>query len=128
MTSPPDNRMLGIISLDIFNLDVAIFDNEDDLIATLMDQGCNDLTKHTDAALASAHRNVTSAGDVRLAMVIKPRATKATWAHECVHMADFVMDYLSLPMGVENTEIRAYMVGHIFSGLQRIFKEGKAKK
>lgn len=128
MTALPDDRMKGMIRLDIFNLDVAVFDNEDDRIACLTDQGCNDLTRHTDAAYASAHLDSTASGSPRLSMVIKPHASKSTWAHECVHIADFVMDHLSLPSGVENTEIRAYMVGHLFAGLQDIFpKKGKRK-
>jgi hypothetical protein len=53
-------------------------------------------------------------------MVIKPVATKATWAHECVHIADFVMNRLGVPMGVRNTEIRAYLVAHLFAGLEEL--------
>jgi hypothetical protein len=128
MKKLPDDRMKGIISLDIFNLDVAVFDNEDDRIAVLTDQGCHDLTRNDEAALASAHLDHTDSGSLRLAMVIKPHARKSTWAHECVHIADFVMNHHGVPTGVENTEIRAYMVGHLFSGLQDIFsKKGKRK-
>lgn len=128
MSDLPDDRMRGVIALDMFNLEVAVFDNEDDRIAALGDQGCENLTCHTDAAVASAHLDSTTTGSPRLSMVIKPHATKATWAHECVHIADFVMDHLSLPSGVENTEIRAYMVGHLFTGLTNIFrKKGKRK-
>lgn len=128
MTDLPDARMKGIIKLDIFDLDVAVFDTEDARIACLTDQGCNDLTRHADAAIASAHIDSTDSGSTRLSMVIKPHASKSTWAHECVHIADFVMDHLSLPSGVENTEIRSYMVGHLFAGLQGIFpKKGKRK-
>ena len=128
MTDLPDSRMRGIIRLDIFNLDVAIYDNEDTRLACLADQGCNELTRHKDAAIASASMNFTSNGSIRLSMVIKPHATKSTWAHECVHIADFVMEYLHLPSGVENTEIRAYMVGYMFGELQNIFrKKGKRK-
>lgn len=120
--------MKGIIRLDVFNLEVAVFDSEDDRIECLKDQGCTDLTRHTDAAIASAHLDVTESGSPRISMVIKPRATKATWAHECVHVADFVIDLLRLPTGLENTEIRAYLVGHLFAGLQDIFrKKGKRK-
>jgi len=110
--------MIGIISLDIFNLEVAVFDNEDERLERLAEEGCEDLTRHAVAAIASAHLDATAEGSPRLSMVIKPHATKATWAHECVHIADFVMDHLGLPSGVENTEIRAYMVGHLFSGLE----------
>lgn len=112
--------MIGTIPIDIFNLDVAVFAAEQDRLAALRDEGCVDLTEHKEAALSSAHMDFTEAGSIRLSMVIKPVATKATWAHECVHIADYVMDYLSLPPGVENTEIRAYLVGHLFSRLEEM--------
>lgn len=114
--------MRGKIDLDIFSIEVAVFATEDDRIKGLAELGMDDLARHTDAAFASAHRDVSSGGDVRFSMVIKPEATQATWAHECVHMADFVMDHLHLPMGVKNTEIRAYLVGHLFSRLQDIME------
>lgn len=117
------NDPVGFIRLDIFNLDVAVFRTEKARIKTLKAQGCDDLDRHTDAALASAHLDTTRNGGVRLSMVIKPEATMATWAHECVHISDFVMHHLGLPPGVKNTEIRAYMVGHLFSGLQDILGE-----
>ena len=116
---------IGIIPLDIFNLDVAVFKSEPDRLAQQRAQGCNDLTEHSSAALSSAHRDFTDAGNVRFAMVIKPEANKATWAHECVHIADFVIDHLGLPTAVEATEIRAYMVGHLFSHLQKIMRARK---
>lgn len=112
--------MIGTIPIDIFNLDVAVFAAEQDRLAALKDEGCANLAEHNEAALSSAHMDFTEAGGIRLSMVIKPTATKATWAHECVHIADFVMDYLSLPPGVENTEIRAYLVGHLFSRLEEM--------
>jgi hypothetical protein len=128
MTDLPDDRMKGVINLDVFCLQVAVFDSEDDRVASLQDQGCVDVTRHESAAIASAHMDVTENGSPRLSMVIKPHARKSTWAHECVHIADFVMDRLGFPPGIENTEIRAYMVGHLFSGLQGIFpKKGKRK-
>jgi len=118
--------MRGLIPIDVFCLEVAVFDNEDARLARLKEEGCADLTRHTDAAIASAHLDVTESGAPRLSMVIKPHAKKSTWAHECVHIADFVMDHLQLPTGLENTEIRAYLVGHLFGGLQDIFgKKGK---
>jgi hypothetical protein len=112
--------MIGIIPLDVFCLDVAVFASEEDRLAALRDQGCSDLTEHSVSALASAHMDFTDEGSIRLSMVIKPVATRATWAHECVHVADFVMHHLKLPSGVKNTEIRAYLVGRIFAGLEEM--------
>jgi hypothetical protein len=112
--------MIGIIPLDVFCLDVAVFGSEEDRLAELRDQGCSDLTEHSASALASTHMDFTDEGSVRLSMGIQPVATRATWAHECVHVADFVMHYLKLPPGVKNTEIRAYLVGRLFAGLEEM--------
>lgn len=108
---------LGVIRLDIFNLDVAVFERDEDRVAVLRAQGCEACAGNP-AALSSAHQNFTEGGQIRLSMVIKPGVSKAIWAHECVHIADFVMDYLGMPMDVDNTEVRAYMVGHLFAGLE----------
>ncbi len=111
--------MIGVIDLAVFNLDVAVFASDEDRVAALRDEGC-DVSEHDIAALASSHMDVAGDGSPRLSMVIKPVATTATWAHECVHIADFVMDRLGVPMGVENTEIRGYLVGHLFASLEEM--------
>ena len=120
--------MIGSIMLDIFNLEVAIFRSEADRIECLRGEGCDNLSEHNPASISSAHLDMTRDGAPRLSMVIKPKATRATWVHECVHIADFVIDLLNLPTGVENTEIRAYMVGHLFAGLSEIIGSRRGRK
>ena len=112
-------KCLGLIHLEIFNLDVAVFGRDADRVKVLRGEGCSPDSADP-AAIASAHLDFTQSGSPRLSMVIKPEATRATWAHECVHIADFVMNLVGIPMGVENTEVRAYMVGHLFGQLERI--------
>jgi len=109
-----DKRIALYIPLDMFNLGVAVFRSETKRLAVLQKQGCVDLERQNDSALASAHMDYTSDGAIRLSMVIKPGATRSTWAHECSHIADFAMEYLGIPPGVESTEVRAYLVGHLF--------------
>lgn len=111
--------MIGIIPLDVFNLEVAVFSNDDDRVAALRADGC-DVEGRNSVALASAHMDEAGDGSLRLSLVIKPVATRATWAHECAHLADFVMDYLGVPTGIENTEIRGYLVGRLFAGLDEM--------
>lgn len=111
--------MIGIIPLDVFNLEVAVFADDAARCAALREEGC-DVPEYDQAALASSHLDAAGDGSPRLSMVIKPVATKATWAHECVHIADFVMHHLGIPMGVENTEIRGYLTGHLFAGLEEM--------
>lgn len=111
--------MRGVIPLDLFHLEVAVFDRDKDRRKFLRSVGVG-AEKHTAAAFASAHMDCGEDGVAWFSMVIKPDATKATWAHECVHIADFVMDRLGIPTDATNTEIRAYIVGRLFSGLEEI--------
>ena len=106
--------MIGLFSLDIFNLKVAVFANDAERVAFLTDEDC-DPDEHDQGAIAHTHLDTTRGGEPRLTMVIKPHATGATIAHECVHLADFVMHALGIPTGWENTELRAYLVGHAFA-------------
>ena len=106
--------MLGTFTFDIFNLEVAVFDNDAERDAVLTANGC-DPDEWDAGAIAYAHLDTTRSGEPCLTMVIKPHATDATIAHECVHLADFAMQRLGIPTMWENTEVRAYLVGHAFS-------------
>ena len=110
--------MIGTIPLDIFNLEVGVFASDEDRVRVLVEEGC-DVEPHDPAALSSAHLDHMKDGYPRLSLVIKPEATKAPWAHECVHIADFAMLVLGIP-AQNTTEIRAYLVGHLFAGLEEI--------
>ena len=111
--------MKGVIPLDVFNIEVAVFAKDKHRRKFLRGEGLSP-EKHSDACFASAHMDVGPDGKAWFSMVIKPEATQATWAHECVHIADFLMDRLGIPTGAENTEIRAYIVGRLFAGLQEV--------
>ena len=117
MSKSPDKRMAAYIPIDVYSLGVAVFRNEKRRAAVLRDQGCDDIADGNPAALASAYRDYANDGTVRLSMVLKRGTTRATWAHECVHIADFVMDHVGIPLGIDNTEVRAYLVGHLFAHL-----------
>ncbi len=112
-------EQVQIIPVDVYNMDIGVFTDDKSRVATLRQEGC-DAERWTDAALASAHVDQTQDGYPRFSFVIKPEATRATWAHECSHMADFMCDALGLPISLEATEVRAYLVGHFMAGLEEI--------
>lgn len=114
--------MIGLIPLDIYNLEIAVFADDAERVELLATEGC-DAEPWDSAALASAHLDETSDGYPRISMVIKPEATVATWAHECSHAADFVCDVLGLPISLEATEVRAYLIGHLMAGLSGFHSE-----
>lgn len=117
-------EQVTVIPVDVYNMDVGVFTTDQARVATLTAEGC-DVTAWDDAALASAHMDRTSDGYPRFSLVIKPGASKATWAHECSHMADFMCDALGLPISLEATEVRAYLVGHFMAGLEDILDNTK---
>lgn len=113
------SEKVNVISVDVYNMDVGVFTTDEARVSTLKQEGC-DAEPWNNAALASAHIDTTTDGYPRFSFVIKPQATRATWAHECSHMADFLCDTLGLPISLEATEVRAYLVGHLMAGLEDI--------
>lgn len=105
-----------VIKVDIFNIDVRVFYDDESRIATLKSEGCC-VEEWNPGAIASTHIDITETGQPRFSFVIKSHATVATCAHECSHMADFICDTLGIPISLEATEIRAYLVGHLMTGL-----------
>lgn len=117
----------AVIDLDVFNLQVGVFRTDADRVQVLTDLGVEAVMADA-AAWATAHMDTGPDGHGWFSMVIKDEATSATCAHECVHIADFVMDHLGIPTGAENTEVRAYLVGHLFSCLQEIMERKEPQK
>lgn len=111
--------MIRTISIDIFNSEVAVWRTDKQRRRFLRSQGI-DAEKHNDFCFASAHMDIGPDGRAWFSMVIKDGATMATWAHECVHIADWMMQRLGIPTDASNTEIRGYLVGHLFAGLKEI--------
>lgn len=110
---------MDLIQVDVFNLDVAVFDSQRSRFKELTAQGC-DFDEYHDSNLASSHKDFTKDGELRFNFVIKPHASKAVWAHECCHMADFICDTLGIPISEKNGEVRAYLVQHLYQGLEDI--------
>jgi hypothetical protein len=53
-------------------------------------------------------------------LVIPVESNQNTWVHEASHIVDYVIDHLGLDPGIDGTETRAYMLGHIFSSIEDI--------
>jgi len=111
--------LIGAISIDLFNTQVAVWRTDKQRRKFLRAHGVY-AEKHNDACFSSAHVDVGADGVAWFSMVIKDGASMATWAHECVHIADWLMQRFGIPTDAGNTEIRGYLVGHLFAGLQEI--------
>lgn len=119
---PEVKGFIGFIDIDVFNLQVAVFSKNKSRLKMLRKQGCNDPSASDEGAFASAHLDFVN-GSARLSMVLKPAASKSSWAHECSHIVDFIFNFLGIPPGIESTEIRSYLLGHLWSGLEKIMPE-----
>lgn len=111
-----------IIPIDVFSIDVCVFFDDEARVSVLTEEGCG-AEPYNEFSLSSAHIDETEGGERRFSLVIKSGATRPIWAHECCHMADFICDYLGIPISVEATEVRAYLVGHMMAGLEEIFQK-----
>jgi hypothetical protein len=54
-------------------------------------------------------------------MILNSDCDDCTIVHECSHIVDFIFDQQNLPTGVENTELRAYMIGNLFDSVKENF-------
>jgi len=117
--------MIGAINIDVFHTQVGVFKSDKQRCKFLRGVGFSDVPAHNIAAFASAHMDVNDDGVAWFSMVIKPEATLAVLAHECVHIADWLMDRFGIPCGAENTEIRGYLVQHLFGEAQAMIGERK---
>lgn len=66
------------------------------------------------SAYARTHQEVGLDGLIYWSMWLPKTATLSTIVHECSHVVDFMMDAHGVPISLENTEIRAYMLGALF--------------
>ncbi len=116
------DRWIGLIRIDIFRQTVPVFISFEDHVAEALAKGVNTVEAEGPYE-AFACCDVDSQGGKHFALVIPPEASPATWVHEAVHIADFIMDYVGIPCDMSNTEVRAYLTGYIFERLEVIFDE-----
>lgn len=65
-------------------------------------------------ANAVAGYHTGSNGKIWFWCVLPDTTNLGTIVHECSHLVDFTCDVSGVPVNVENTEIRAYMLGVLF--------------
>ncbi|WP_299949087.1 hypothetical protein [uncultured Ruegeria sp.] len=73
-------------------------------------------------AYGLASREYDADGQARFALLIPESANLGLIVHECSHIVDLVMDECGVPINVENTEIRAYMLATLFCDVCHVLK------
>jgi hypothetical protein len=113
----------GWIYIDMFHLSIPVFISDVDRVAWLSHHQMEFSTLDPDKKVAAIAGWASDPEGCRcIYMVLPLGVTSATWAHEASHVVDFVIEYLGLDPGLEGTEARAYMLGHIFSSIEDIMK------
>jgi len=99
-----------VIHLDVTDTQVAVFPTFEEYNDYYKEMGADPVGRATNA-LASVHQNTE--GVPYFSMVIPEGTSAGTIAHESLHIVDFLCDELGIPITIENTEIRGYMIGYI---------------
>lgn len=106
------------LNLDMFDMHIPVFTSDKKRVRYMERKGC--IPEPIQAKFRGAVPiDYDSDGTPMLSMILPKDAKISTWAHECTHVADLVMDYLGIPTGVKNTEVRAYIVSHLMDQLEK---------
>lgn len=98
-----------VISIDVFDVQVGIF-HSFRRCAKWCKKNVGSEPEGMDDANAAAFQLRSDQGEMFFGAVIPKGVSLGCVAHECVHLADFIMLHLGIPTDAENTEVRAHMV------------------
>lgn len=115
------HKPVGVILVMPFQAQVAIFDSfkaRKKYYKNVLKLDVKSL-KHG-AAVASYDQD--DDGQYWYAMCIPEKCNMGTIVHECSHMVDFMCETHGVPIDIENTEIRAYMLGVMFLDVCEVLK------
>lgn len=115
----PKQRYKGLITLDMFNIDIPIYISDQDRVDDFQKYGLE--VHQVDKPFFGLAGWTTDENDLRyFYVVLSPTSQPSTWVHEASHLVDFIIDYLGLDPSVDGTETRAYMLGHIFGSIEHV--------
>lgn len=118
-----DHRPLGIILVNPFQAQVAIFDSikaRNKYYKKVLKIG-NILPAEITVAVASYNQD--DDGAFWYSITFNETPTMGTIIHECSHMVDFMFETHGVPGGIESTEIRAYMLALMVLDVCEIFQK-----
>lgn len=117
-----NDRWLDVIIIDVFSMQIPVFLNQEDKNHTLASRGFTSFQLHSPIH-GAACRDYCDDGSSLISLIIPPNSEPSTWAHEAVHVADFIMDTLGMDMELGNTETRAYITGYVFNRVSEIMED-----
>lgn len=104
----------GFVGIEIFSIYPMIFKTQEDHLTYFQAYGfsCPE-PQHNFVAYAGYGENDKG---IRAYFAVLPDGISCgVWVHEASHLVDFIFDHLGLPTKLGNTELRAYMIEHIFN-------------
>lgn len=116
----PSSLRIGLIHLDMFNIEIPVFASEADRVQELTKAGFYVETDNKPFRGLAGWTSHKETNQIQHYIVITDQGDECTWAHEASHIVDMVFDLLGIPPGIESTEIRSYTLGHIFGCLMGI--------
>lgn len=103
------------IELDVFDKQIGVFDTFEAFQEYFDEMGIAVKSGFGANALSAAVPDKD--GVPYFAMVLPDGLSAGTVAHESLHMVDFICDAIGIPIDLENTEIRGYMIAHIVNSV-----------
>ncbi|MGR3495237.1 hypothetical protein [Citreimonas sp.] len=105
-----------VATADVFNVEIGVFWKRKRFSRWLRERGMQECDGAADGKAACVR---DPEGVDWHVMLICDGAPEKTIVHECVHVADWIMDSAGVPCNAENTEIRAYLVAHIYQQVSK---------
>lgn len=120
-----EHPYVGIIHVEMFQVTIPVFTCLSTMVDTLISLGidADPSWKEGPPSHGMAVLCEDSKGSSVFAMMLDIEADFMTWAHEIAHIVDMIFMATGIPSGIENTETRAYMTGHIWEQLETIMGE-----
>jgi len=104
--------------VDVYDLEVAFFWTFEKYAESYAENFDIDVTEDAcETVQARASWHVVADGSNRFAIYMSERADWWTYAHECSHMVDFICECIGMPMNMDTTEPRAYLLAFLFKEL-----------
>lgn len=111
----------GLLTADVYSLEVPVFLSIEKHKAFLTSEGIPLGTYPTHSVRGLACWDTNPKGFRIWTVYINPDLAGAdTWVHELSHIIDMVFDHLSIDPGIQTTEPRSYLIGHLFAQLEEI--------
>lgn len=112
----------GEIHIDMLRICIPLFLTEEDCDEFLKSQGIEPATLDTKVRGFAGFASCPD-GAILYYLMLPLETKPRTWVHEASHLVDFIMHHLGMETDLTGTEVRAYMIDHIFASIEDIMSQ-----